>query len=108
MNYQLHRAYRDSVINEQNYNHLQNIVVKYEQRKREYELAAANERYEQERRNKIIIALFSAGVIVLSLAALFLLLYALRQKTRGRNILRKSEKMRTNFFTNITHEFRTP
>ncbi len=108
VNYQLHRAYRDSVINEQNYNHLQNIVVKYEQRKREYELAAANERYEQERRNKIIIALFSAGVIVLSLAALFLLLYALRQKTRGRNILRKSEKMRTNFFTNITHEFRTP
>lgn len=80
VNYQLHRAYRDSVINEQNYNHLQNIVVKYEQRKREYELAAANERYEQERRNKIIIALFSAGVIVLSLAALFLLLYALRQK----------------------------
>ena len=56
VNYQLHRAYRDSVINEQNYNHLQNIVVKYEQRKREYELAAANERYEQERRNKIIIA----------------------------------------------------
>ncbi|MDI9604195.1 MAG: ATP-binding protein, partial [Bacteroidota bacterium] len=108
VNYQLHRAYRDSVINEQNYNHLQNTIVKYEQKKREYELAAANERYEQERRTKIKIVHFSAGVIALSLAALLLLLYALRKRTRGRDILRKTERMRTNFFTNITHEFRTP
>jgi two-component system sensor histidine kinase ChiS len=108
VNYQLHRAYRDSVINEQNYNHLQNTIVKYEQKKREYELAAANERYEQERRTKIKIVHFSAGVIALSLAALLLLLYALRERTRGRDILRKTERMRTNFFTNITHEFRTP
>ncbi len=108
VNYQLHRAYRDSVINEQNYNHLQNIVVKYEQKRREYELATANERYEHERRETRKILHYSVGVIALSLAALLLLYYALRQRTRGRDILRKTERMRTSFFTNITHEFRTP
>jgi signal transduction histidine kinase/DNA-binding response OmpR family regulator len=108
MNYQLHRAYRDSVINEQNYNSLQNIVVRYEQKKREYELAAANEHYEHERREARKILHYGIGVITLSLAALLLLLYALRERTRGRDILRKTEKMRTSFFTNITHEFRTP
>ena len=108
MNYQLHRAYRDSVINEQNYNHLQNTIVKYERKKREYELAAANEQYEHEHRAKLKILHYGVGVIALSLVALLLLLYALRVRTRGRDILRKTERMRTNFFTNITHEFRTP
>ena len=108
MNYQLHRAYRDSVINEQNYNRLQNIVVKYEQKKREYELAAVQKDYEEERSTKIIILHYGIGGIALSLSALLLLLYALRERTRGRDILRKTEKMRTSFFTNITHEFRTP
>jgi len=108
MNYQLYRTYRDSVINEQNYSHLQNIVVRYEQKRREYELATVNEQYEQERNEARKILCFSVGVILLSLLALILLYYALHQRTRGRNILRETEKMRTSFFTNITHEFRTP
>jgi len=107
-NYQLYRAYRDSVINEQNYSQLQNIVVRYEQKRREYELASVNELYEHERRETRKMLYYSAGVISLSLVTLLLLLYALRERTRGRNILRKTERLRTSFFTNITHEFRTP
>jgi len=107
-NYQLYRAYRDSVINEQNYSQLQNIVVRYEQKRREYELASVNELHEHERRETRKMLYYSAGVISLSLVTLLLLLYALRERTRGRNILRKTERLRTSFFTNITHEFRTP
>ncbi len=36
------------------------------------------------------------------------LLYAYRQRTLSNRLLREIEKTRTSFFTNITHEFRTP
>lgn len=32
----------------------------------------------------------------------------LRLKSRNQRVMRRMEKVRSNFFTNVTHEFRTP
>ena len=34
--------------------------------------------------------------------------YALRMKSRNQQVMRRMEEVRANFFTNVTHEFRTP
>lgn len=43
-----------------------------------------------------------------ALIVLLLLWYAYRQRLRSNRILRQVERARTDFFTGITHEFRTP
>lgn len=47
-------------------------------------------------------------VVVLMLLALAALLYAMRMKSRSTQQLLDLQRTRENFFTNITHEFRTP
>ena len=48
------------------------------------------------------------GVSVLLLLAIVALFIVIRSKNRTQRALRSVEEMRTNFFTNITHGFRTP
>ena len=47
-------------------------------------------------------------IVVLMLMALTFLIYAIRLKSRSNQFLLGLQKTRENFFTNITHEFRTP
>jgi Signal transduction histidine kinase len=102
------KAYSDSVRNEENINHMQNMRVNYEREKGLRELALVQENYKIEQRNKRVIIV--AGISIFSLAAIAFgfLLYALRMKSRTQRAMRKMEQVRQSFFTNITHEFRTP
>lgn len=61
----------------------------------------------ERQRGKMILSLAIIAVIFLGVC-IFLLLYAYQVKNRAAKTLAKAEKMRTDFFTNITHEFRTP
>ena len=101
-------AYSDSVRNEENISHLQNMRVNYEQQKALRELALVQKNYEIEQHNKRIIIAASISILSLAVAALVFLIYALRMKSRSQQITRKMEQVRQNFFTNVTHEFRTP
>lgn len=107
-NYKLYNVYTDSVVNTKNYIHLQNTIVNYERKKRDLDVATIKSNFERERRLTQALIYFAAGLISVSFIALLALLYALRMRARNQRIMQKTEKMRTNFFTNITHEFRTP
>ncbi len=61
----------------------------------------------ERQRGKMILTISVIAVIFLILW-IFILLYAYHIKNRAAKTLAKAEKMRTDFFTNITHEFRTP
>lgn len=105
--YQLFHLYADSLINKKNYIHLQNTIVNLERKKRDFDIAAVSENYERKRQSTQLLIYFGAGLIFVSLMVLLALLYTLKIYTRSQMILQKTEKIRANFFANVTHEFRT-
>ena len=102
------RDFSDSITNEKNMNHIQNVRVKYEGERSKAELSAARQSYQNEKRMKEVVLVASGIVAVAALAAIALLYYALVMRKRHQRTLQKLDEMRTSFFTNVTHEFRTP
>lgn len=104
----LSRAYADSVRNAKNQNHVQNLRVNYEKERSVRELSLIRENYRMEQRTKNILLLSGLFIVSIMVVALGFLWYALRMKSRNQRMMRRMEKVRNNFFTNVTHEFRTP
>ncbi len=100
--------YSKQLANEKNITHMQNIRVKYEKDKMALQLNSLQSKHDHERR-RIILGIYLT-IVVLSLAVVIIafLLYTIRLRAKNHQILREMEETRVNFFTNITHEFRTP
>lgn len=106
--YKQHKAMRDSVQGIQKANRYMDIRVGYEQNKStiRFQQMEASSKMEQQKREYIIF--ISWLIIIVSFIITGLLYYAYSQRTRSNKILKKLEENRTDFFTSITHEFRTP
>lgn len=107
-NYKLSREYADSVSNIENTAHLQNLRVNFEKEKSSREMALIQENYRMEQRTKNIILFAGIFILLLTVTVIAILLYVVRMKSRTQEIMRHMETVRSKFFTNITHEFRTP
>ena len=107
-NYKLSREYADSISNIKNTIHLQNVRVNFEKEKSSRELALIQENYQMEQRTKNIILFASISILMLTIIVIGFLLYVVRIKSKTQEIMRHMETVRSKFFTNITHEFRTP
>lgn len=66
------------------------------------------QRNEQTRRMNTIIIVSATAIVLLLVLAIALLLWALNQRKRTETALKKLTQVREDFFTNVTHEFRTP
>ena len=62
----------------------------------------------QGRRRTVIITLVALVMVLLLLAVIASLWFAFRQKSRTNQALQRLTEAREHFFTNVTHEFRTP
>lgn len=102
------RAYADSVKNVENVNHIQNLRVNYERERSAREMTLLRGTYEMQQRTKNIYLLVSLLALLLVGAAAGLLWYVSQMRSRHNRAIKKMEKVRSNFFTNVTHEFRTP
>lgn len=107
-NYKLSREYADSVSNIENTAHLQNLRVNFEKEKSSREMALIQKNYRMEQRTKNIILFAGIFILLLTVTVIAILLYVVRIKSRTQKIMRHMETVRNKFFTNITHEFRTP
>lgn len=107
-NYKLSKEYADSISNIKNTIHLQNVRVNFEKEKSSRELALIQENYRIEQRNKRIILFTGIFILLLTIVIIGFLLYVVRIKSKTQKIMRHMETVRSKFFTNITHEFRTP
>lgn len=101
-------AIKDSLAQIQTTERIREIEGKYQTTQRDREIALLKSRNElAEQKQKSQRNLLLGGIALTSIAGLFLfILYRNRQRTNKK--LRDIDALKTNFFTNISHEFRTP
>lgn len=106
--YVLSNYYSDSLISERSLNQMQNIRIKFERDRRQGEINLIQKSYEAERRSKRALIIVAFIVFLFSISVITFLWFALKMRLKNQQIMRKLEETRTTFFTNVTHEFRTP
>lgn len=107
-NYKISQEYEDLILNESDKNFIYDQRIKFITQKKQSEIDNLQSNYDNERKVKRILAylicllLFSLVLVIVSF------IYIIRIKEKNRKLLAKAEDARRAFFTNITHEFRTP
>lgn len=87
---------------------IQNLRVQYEKDKRDNEISNIQQTYKDEHRAKRIILYSSIFALLISLFIIGDLIYTARLRIRSQKIMQEVEKKREIYYSNITHEFRTP
>ncbi len=100
--------YNDSVNSEKNLVHMQNVRVKYEYERRQREIDTLNKNYQTERILKHAGILAAVTITLLSAMVVIFLCYIIKSRKQKQKLMMENEKAMASFFTNITHEFRTP
>ena len=109
LKYHVHSvALQDSVVNINSINEAQNTSLGIERKRQAEELNAAHKLYEAEMSAKNLAYTIFAILLLFALTVVALMYYTLRIRANSHRILQQQSKMRETFFTNITHEFRTP
>ena len=106
--YKQYNELGDSVSSEKNLIHMQKIRIRYEHDQRRAEVDAINKEYRTERMLKMVSFATVFLVIILAAVIISFLVYALNNRKRKQLAQQQMNEMRVSFFTNITHEFRTP
>lgn len=101
-------ACRDSIELEKQVSHVQAMQEDYLQEKNKAALEEERLKAETAKRNQKLVIIISAILLVLSFAVVRLLIYSLQMRSRSYEAKISVEKARQEFFTNVTHDFRTP
>ena len=101
-------AYNDSVYNAENQQQLRDSYVDYEKGQSLQQVESIRTAYEEEAKARRTLLYLTVAVALSALVVIALLWYVLRTRRDNIRMLQRMERMRTTFFTNITHEFRTP
>lgn len=100
--------WQDSVLNIGRVNRIQNISLNIERNHRKRVLNEAEITLQSERTMRYVSYVVFIFVLVSLFATVVLMSYVQRIRKRNHIALKQMSQMRENFFTNITHEFRTP
>ena len=101
-------AYNDSADNEEGRQQLRDSYVEYEKGQSLQQVENIRSAYEEEVKTKRMVLWTALVVVLCALTVIALLWYALYTRRANIRMLERLERIRTTFFTNITHEFRTP
>ena len=101
-------ALQDSLIDMEKVNRMQSVSYNIERGQQARRMTAANDRLSQERSARYAGYVVFALIIILLAVVIALLIYNRRLRNRSYDTLKRLNKVRESFFTNITHEFRTP
>ena len=99
---------KDSLVNMKKLNNIQNQRLATERIMRQHELQLAEENLELERSEKATIIMAALFILLLLLAVAAIQWYRMRNRSEKQRLMQQMQQARENFFTNITHEFRTP
>ena len=96
------------MINMEKVNRIQNISLNIERNRQMREMDKARHTLEEERSTRNVGFTLLGLALIMLLGALTAFLYIQRIQRRNHLALKKMAALRETFFTNITHEFRTP
>lgn len=97
-----------SLINIQKINEIQNGAFSLDRSRRQLQLSLVQENLQLELSKKHVIFVAFVSVILLAVAVIVFLWFHLRSRTQKHRIMQELQHSREMFFTNVTHEFRTP
>ncbi|MCQ2196614.1 MAG: response regulator [Bacteroidaceae bacterium] len=108
-------AYADSVTSESNEQHVQNLRVNYEAKRRVQEVQEAETRAEYEKSMRKTLTWSIVVIVILAIIAVIVQIRAARTKRRAAELqklaneqLLRASQERQLFYRNITHQLRTP
>ena len=99
---------KDSLVNTKKLNNIQNQRLANERLHRQHELELAQNNLELEQSEKATMLLAIIAVVLLAIGIVGLMWYHMYTRAVKQRIQQQVQQVRENFFTNITHEFRTP
>lgn len=106
--YILSQKYNDSISSEKNLVQMQNARINYERELKKTEISQIQQAYQNERSLRRTILIGSIVFVIIAILVIILLINVIRLRNQKSRIIRRTDQMRASFFTNITHEFRTP
>lgn len=101
-------AYQDSILDNEKLDHIHNIGINIERTRQQEMVDMAQNELQTEKRIRQQSAWLFGLTVILLLAVISALLYGQRMRHRSMEMMREASRLREDFFTNITHEFRTP
>jgi len=99
---------KNSVMSVENINRVQNNLLTIERNRRSTQINEARLKLENERDKRRFLYVLLSFVVLFFTAVILVLMYIQRLRERNHSALMRMSTMREHFFTNITHEFRTP
>ena len=98
------KSFGDQLLSAKKFDDIQNIRLRYEQKKRQDEVRQMQSSYlreKEKRQTSVLILLFASATIILLIVAFFLVYRQMR-------LISKVSRAKADFFMNVTHELRTP
>ncbi|MCE2617309.1 ATP-binding protein [Phocaeicola oris] len=106
--FQQSMAYENNEINNKNQSSIANMRVNYEKQLRLMEVSHIQQAYENEQRLRKVFLYAGIFIIMAAILTISMLYHTLKMKSRSQKLMRQMEHSRQDFYTNVTHEFRTP
>ena len=101
-------AYQDSILDNEKLDRIHNIGINIERTRQQEMVNMAQNELQTEKRIRQQSAWLFGFTVILLLAVISALLYVQRMRHHSMEMMREASRLREDFFTNITHEFRTP
>ncbi len=99
---------RDSLMNISKVVQIQNAQLEMERQQRLDDKARAEASLAKERHSKRLTYIWAGLLLLVAVVGIGMLWYTLHTRTVRQQLFRHMQRVREKFFTNITHEFRTP
>lgn len=101
-------AYQDSILDNEKLDRIHNIGINIERTRQQEMVDMAQNELQTEKRIRQQSAWLFGLTVILLLVVISALLYVQRMRHHSMEMMREASRLREDFFTNITHEFRTP